>query len=108
MTIAGSILGLFFSTIGGLLLVISFWAEVSGNKTGALLVSILALMMLTLQAIFSIVGFFKARAAGIGLVSSALFVGILAVLTKGHITVLFEILILGSGILCIAGSRKSN
>ncbi len=102
MAVAGSILSLFLSTFGAIFLVLQFFT----GEAGAHATLFLAMCMVSLQFIFGIISFFKGRAAGIAIISTALFVLIFAIATKAVIVVMFEVVMIGAGLLSFFGGRS--
>ena len=76
------------------------------DKGGAVIVSILAMMMVGVQAIFCIIGYFKPHGAGTGLIVTGTIVLILALLTSAYFTSFVEIIIIIAGVLLKKG--KTN
>lgn len=109
MKTLGLVLSLLLTVFGGIPLVIEFMGAAGGyTGTEAAIGSIIALIMLSLQFIVTIVGFFSSRIAGIILMVFATITLIIALYFSSHITALLEILLFVSGWLCYAGSKAKS
>ncbi len=104
MKIAGAIMTLVLSIFGSLLML----GDLFTGKGGAALAALLGLSLLSVQFILAIVGFFRARGAGMAIIVTGGIMVVFSVIARGWFTGGVEILVVASGILLYLGGKKDE
>ncbi|AFM11206.1 hypothetical protein [Turneriella parva] len=100
MKTAGAILALVLAIFGSIIALADLWSD------KAALTALLGLSFLSVQFILGIVSFFKAKAAGMGIIVTSAIMVVISLLTSAKFTGFVELLMLGGGVMVLIGAKK--